>query len=123
MADAGEETAFLDDGGVREGVGGEQLQGDVAVEARVPGSVHLPERATADGLPHLQVAPRLRRRRAGIVGAVDLGDRRHELQARDQRAVVRVRARRGGGPVDVGTVEHLARELLDAPFTKQRHAP
>ena len=73
MTDAGEESAFVDDG--RRGTvadGGirvDQLERHLAIEPGVPGPIHLAECAAADSLEGAQMSP-VRQRAAAIVGCV-----------------------------------------------------
>ena len=67
VANAGEETAFLDDrrraGSVGIGPPREQLQRHLAIETRIPSTIDAPERAAAEGLHDSNVPPCLGRRR------------------------------------------------------------
>ena len=61
MPHAGEQSAFVDDRGRRAiaggGTGGQELQRDFAIEPRIPGAVHLSERAPADLLEEPKMTP------------------------------------------------------------------
>ena len=73
MTDAGEQSAFVDDGRreriAHGGIRIDQLERHLAIEARVPGAVDLAEDATADSLERAQVSP-VRQRVAGMAGVV-----------------------------------------------------
>ena len=71
MTDAGEQSAFVDDGRggtVADGwIRVDQLERHLAIEPRVPRPVHLAEDAAADSLERAQVSP-VRQRAAAIAG-------------------------------------------------------
>ena len=60
MANACEQPAFFDDGGLRATLPADtrqQLQRHLAIQAGIPGAIDLAERALADALEHAQMAP------------------------------------------------------------------
>ena len=81
MPHAGEQSAFVDDGGRRaiagQGTCGQELQRDFAIKPRIPGAVNLSERAPADPLEEPKVTPVLRRCNLQLrAGRSDLRERR-----------------------------------------------
>ena len=65
MMDAGQQPPFFEDCGPASGqraIFGEELQGDVTIELRVPGPIDLTERTEADAFPYAKVPPLSRRR-------------------------------------------------------------
>ena len=109
MADAREQPPFLDDGGTRavivEDVRAQQLQSDLAIQARIPGAMNVAERAVSDALEDLQMTPTPRFRRRRHTRAPHLPQRRECLELLDERFVRQV-LRIDAAPVDRRAVQN-----------------
>jgi len=102
VADAGQMARFVD-GAVQIGARArQQLDGDLALEIRIPAAEHRPERPFAHPLEELEVAPL-----AGRLLAVRLGQRGDTAQVVEQPPLLRVgRLPRRRVPVDRLAVGH-----------------
>ena len=95
------------------GAGGNQLEGRLAVQPRIPRAIDLAERATADALDQPQPPPILRRltvgrsRRGGgwRQMPMKIRDRAQQAQFLEELDVFRGRAALQGRPVDGGSLE------------------
>ncbi len=125
MAHAREQAGFLENRlalGLRS-ARVQELDGDLAVELRIPGAENLAERSLPDALEDLQPSPALELlfrdlvlfRYGGVAGqlAVELGDARQDLELPDDFGRGRTRRGRRGGPVDGMSVENGFRQLVE----------
>ncbi len=114
--------------------GGQDLQCHLAIESRIPGPVDLAKGAATDSLEHTQMTPLLARwgawrhdpkvgcARARFWGlrqaAVNVGERCHDPERVEQRAVGFLDARFGRGPIHLRTVENRACDVDENSLTR-----
>ncbi len=131
VANASQQPAFLDDRGgaraVRRRTDRQQLEGDLAVEFRVPRSVDLAEGPAADRFEHAELTPRLSR--PSIVGGraprfrkatMEVGERGEDLQRRNEAEVVSAVGGFHRRPVDGGTIEDRSGKIVQ-PSIRRGH--